>query len=191
MLFRSDLLFNYSYSENTSHVIPLGSDNRPGTIIKNMEFITVHYTAGTNSSSTAENTAIYFNSAAASANYCTGNDGIFNCVPAGEVAYHAGDGTGTTFTWTHTGVKAATNTKPTWGVIKNAASSSGYYFTLNGVATTIVVPTTGKSSSGVTKTMEDPSKCFTFFGPAWKVVDGYYYMGTTWACFTQTLEGRI
>ena len=53
------------------------------------------------------------------------------------------------------------------------------------------MPITGKTSSGATKTMTDPSKCFTFYGPAWKVVDGYYYMGTTWACFTQTLEGRI
>ena len=86
---------------------------------------------------------------------------------------------------------ATENVKPVWGVVKNSASSSGYYFTLNGQATTIVVPTTGTTSSGSSKTMTDPSKCFTYYGPAWKIVDGQYYMGNTWACFTQTLAGAI
>lgn len=190
----SDLLFNYDYFVDESLIIPLDKNhaNRPGTKIDTMEFITVHYTAGTPKSSNARATANYFNNTtAASANYCTGNDGIFMCIPDGEVAWHAGDGTSTKFTWTNTGVKAAAKVKPVWGVIANSSSSTGYYFTLNGQATTIEVPTTGVTSSGTKKTMADPSKCFTFYGPAWKVVDGYYYMGNTWACFTQTLAGAI
>jgi uncharacterized repeat protein (TIGR02543 family) len=188
----SDLLFNYEYSVNNDYQIATShTQNRPGTKISQMEFITVHYTAGTNASSTGKANAQYFQGADASANYCVGNDGIYCSIPDGEVAYHAGDGTKTTFTWTNTGVKATSNTKPVWGVVKNSASSSGYYFTLNGTATKIVVPTTGTTSSGTSKTMVDPAKCFTYFGPAWKIVDGTYYMGTTWACFTQTLEGRI
>ena len=190
----SDLLFNYDYFVDESLIIPLDGNhaNRPGTKIDTMEFITVHYTAGTPKSSNARATANYFNNTtAASANYCTGNDGIFMCIPDGEVAWHAGDGTSTKFTWTNTGVEATANVKPVWGVIANSSSSTGYYFTLNGQATTIEVPTTGVTSSGTKKTMVDPSKCFTFYGPAWKVVDGYYYMGTTWACFTQTLAGAI
>ena len=189
----SDLLFNYDYKVDSSLQIPVGQQNRPGKIISNMEFITIHYTAGVPASSGAKNTATYFKNLTnsyTSANYTTGNDGIYESIPAGEVAYHAGDGS-TTFRWINTGVKASSETKPVWGVVKNSASSSGYYFTLNGQATTIVVPTTGKTSSGASKTMADPAKCFTFYGPAWKVVDGYYYMGNTWACFTQTLEGRI
>ncbi len=190
----SDLLFNYDYFVDESLIIPLDGKhaNRPGTKIDTMEFITVHYTAGTPKSSNARATANYFNNTtAASANYCTGNDGIYMCIPDGEVAWHAGDGTSTKFTWTNTGVKATANVKPIWGVIANSSSSTGYYFTLNGQATTIEVPTTGTTSSGTKKIMADPSKCFTFFGPAWKAVDGYYYMGTTWACFTQTLAGAI
>ena len=188
----SDLLFNYDYKVDESLIIPTSHENRPGTKITTMEFITVHYTAGTPASSNAKATANYFNNTtAASANYCTGNDGIYMCIPDGEVAWHAGDGTSTKFYWTNTGVKATANVKPVWGVQTNSASSTGYYFTLNGQATTIEVPTTGKTSSGTIKTMTDPSKCFTFYGPAWKVVNGYYYMGNTWACFTQTLAGAI
>lgn len=188
----SDLLFNYDYKVDESLIIPTSHENRPGTKITTMEFITVHYTAGTPASSNAKATANYFNNTtAASANYCTGNDGIYMCIPDGEVAWHAGDGTSTKFYWTNTGVKATANVKPVWGVQTNSASSTGYYFTLNGQATTIEVPTTGKTSSGTLKTMTDPSKCFTFYGPAWKVVNGYYYMGNTWACFTQTLAGAI
>lgn len=188
----SDLLFNYDYKVDESLIIPTSHENRPGTKITTMEFITVHYTAGTPASSNAKATANYFNNTtAASANYCTGNDGIYMCIPDGEVAWHAGDGTSTKFYWTNTGVKATANVKPIWGVQTNSASSTGYYFTLNGQATTIEVPTTGKTSSGTIKTMTDPSKCFTFYGPAWKVVNGYYYMGNTWACFTQTLAGAI
>ena len=190
----SDLLFNYEYSVDSSYLIDPNTKGRPSINIDKMEFITVHYTAGTPKTSDGGATANYFRNVSkttyVSANYCVGNDGIFMSVPDGEVAYHAGDGSAK-FTWTNTKVKASANVKPNWGVVKNSNSSTGYYFTLNGSETTIEVPITGKTSSGATKTMTDPSKCFTFYGPAWKVVDGYYYMGTTWACFTQTLEGRI
>lgn len=190
----SDLLFNYEYSVDSSYLIDPNTKGRPSINIDKMEFITVHYTAGTPKTSDGGATASYFRNVSkttyVSANYCVGNDGIFMSVPDGEVAYHAGDGSAK-FTWTNTKVKASANVKPNWGVVKNSNSSTGYYFTLNGSETTIEVPITGKTSSGTTKTMTDPSKCFTFYGPAWKVVDGYYYMGTTWACFTQTLEGRI
>lgn len=190
----SDLLFNYEYSVDSSYLIDPNTKGRPSINIDKMEFITVHYTAGTPKTSDGGATASYFRNVSkttyVSANYCVGNDGIFMSVPDGEVAYHAGDGSAK-FTWTNTKVKAIANVKPNWGVVKNSNSSTGYYFTLNGSETTIEVPITGKTSSGATKTMTDPSKCFTFYGPAWKVVDGYYYMGTTWACFTQTLEGRI
>lgn len=188
----SDLLFNYDYSVNESLLIPTTHKSRPTTKIDTMEFITIHYTAGTPSSSNAEATARYFNNTTvASANYCTGNDGIYMTIPDGEVSWHAGDGTTTPFEWYNTGVKATANVKPTWGVIKDSKSSSGYYFTVNGEPTTLVVPTQGYSSTGVLMTMKDPENRFTFYGPAWKVVDGYYYMGKTWACFTQTLAGAI
>ena len=192
----SDLLYNRPYEINTEfEAVQAANSENHGGARDTTEFICVHYTAGTPKSSTASNTASYMcgttGDGAVSIHYTTGNDGIYHCLDNSLIAWHAGDGTGVKFQWINTGVEATENVKPVWGVVKNSASSSGYYFTLNGQATTIVVPTTGTTSSGSSKTMTDPSKCFTYFGPAWKIVDGVYYMGTTWACFTQTLDGRI
>lgn len=190
----SDLYYNYEYTINRDYEpIQANVTSNHGGKISKVEFICVHYTAGYQKSSTAKANASYFagGSGGTSIHYTTGNDGIYSILPDDTVGFHAGDGTGVAFQWIPTGVMTSENVKPVWGVVKNSASSSGYYFTLNGQATTIVVPTTGTTSSGASKTMTDPSKCFTYYGPAWKVVDGQYYMGNTWACFTQTLEGAI
>ena len=190
----SDLLFNFKYDVNTAYEENQRnvSSNHGGTRTST-EFICVHYTAGFAAGSTAEANASYFSRGGAdtSIHYTTGNDGIFHILDDSLVGFHAGDGTGVKFEWIYTGVKADKNEKPVWGVVKNSASSTGYYFTLNGKATTIAVPVNGTSSSGAAKTLSDPSKAFTYFGPAWKVQDGYYYMGTTWVCFTQVASGAI
>ncbi len=192
----SDLLYNWEYTINRDYeaIQAQHSENHSGER-PSTEFITVHYTAGYQKSSTAKATASYFanGGSSSSIHYTTGNDGIYHILDDSLIGWHAGDGAGeaSTFYWINTGVKAPGYVKPIWGVVRDSSSSSGYYFTLNGQATTIVVPTTGKSSSGSNMVMKDPSKCFTYFGPAWKVVDGYYYMGNTWACFTQTLAGAI
>ena len=189
----NDLLFNYNYEVHKDHIIPTTHENRPGTKIDNMEFITVHYTAGTPKSSNGENTAIYFNGTnAASANYCVGNDGIWECIPAGEVAWHAGDGTHTKFEWIKTGVKAPNGlVKPKITCVKDSKVSSGWVFAVNGQKTDIAVPTTGSHANGTPAKMEDPNNNFTFYGPSWTVKDGEYCIGTTWACFSQVWEGAV
>lgn len=190
----SDLLYNFDYEIDRQYEEKQKQvTSNHGGLKTSTEFICVHYTAGVNSGSTGAANASYFanGGSTSSIHYTTGNDGIFHILDDNIVGYHAGDGTGTKFQWINTGVKATENVKPVWGVVKNTDSSSGYYFTLNGVSTTIVVPTTGTKSNGDSATMTDPSKCFTYFGPAWKVVNGTYYMGTTYACFTQTLAGAI
>ncbi len=191
----SDLLFNYDYYVNEEFVAKQAANtSNCGGALGTVEFITVHYTAGTPKSSNAWATMSYMSgtsgSNAVSIHYTTGNDGIYAGVSHDKRAWHAGDGSAT-FSWTATGVTATENVKPVWGVVANSASSTGYYFTLNGKATTIPVPMTGTTSSGATKTLSDPGSKFTYFGPAWKVVNGEYYMGTTWVCFTQVAEGRI
>lgn len=189
----SDLLFNREYYVDPHfESIQAANDSNHGGKLDTVEFICVHYTAGATASSTAYNTASYMcGTDSVSIHYTTGNDGIYHCVANDTIAWHAGDGTGVKFQWYATGVMATENVKPVWGCVRNSASSTGWYFTLNGQATTIEVPTSGKTSSGATKVMEDPNKCFTYFGPAWKIVNGQYYMGSTWACFTQTLAGAI
>ncbi|MBR2891956.1 MAG: N-acetylmuramoyl-L-alanine amidase [Bacilli bacterium] len=186
----SDLLFNWEYYVDRSFE-DSSYTNHSGKM-SSVEFITVHYTAGTSTGSNAKATANYMaGNSSVSIHYTTGNDGIFSVLDDSLKAWHAGDGTGTVFEWIPTGVTASENVKPEWGVIANNSSSTGYYFTLNGKATTIEVPMTGTTSSGATKTLTNPGERFTYYGPAWKVVNGEYYMGTTWVCFTQVWEGAI
>ena len=186
----SDLLFNWEYYVDRSFEDD-SYTNHSGKM-SSVEFITVHYTAGTSTGSNAKATANYMaGNSSVSIHYTTGNDGIFSVLDDSLKAWHAGDGTATTFRWIATGVTATENVKPDWGVVANSSSSTGYYFTLNGKATTIEVPMTGTTSSGTTKTLENPGERFTYFGPAWKVENGQYYMGTTWVCFTQVWEGAI
>ena len=81
------------------------------------------------------------------------------------VAWHAGDGTGTKFQWLNTGVKATSNTKPIFAVVENSSVSSGYSYSVNGETTNIEAPGNYR---------------LTFYGPTWKIENGYYYMGNTY-----------
>ena len=192
----SDLLFNEEYTINREYEAKQStvSSNHGGTR-PSTEFICVHYTAGYNRGSTARANASYFanGGSTSSIHYTTGNDGIFHILDDSLIGYHAGDGAGSSsnFEWIYTGVQAPGEVKPVWGVVANASSKTGYYFTINGKATTIAVPVTGTYSSGATATLKDPANSFSYYGPAWKVVNGYYYMGTTWVCFTQNINGVI
>lgn len=198
----SDLLFNYKYEVDRSYeAFQAEIDNNPnqdknhGGKKTSNEFICVHYTAGASSGSTGRANANYFatggSAGKSSIHYTTGNDGIYHILDDTMVAWHAGDGTGVKFEWIPTGVKTNTNDKPTFGVVKNTKSSTGYYFTVNGVLTSIEVPIDGKSSSGAPKTLSDPLNAFTYFGPSYKIENGEIYMGTPWACFTQVYGGVI
>lgn len=163
----SDLLFNFEYYENTQYFI---EPNRPK--MTSIEFITVHYSGMPKAHQDGEviAQALYNNwksdgNGVTSWHYSTGNDGIFYSQDATTVGYHAGDGTGTAFKWINTGVKATSNTKPTFKIVANSSVSTGYSFEVNGQKTNVAAPTNGK---------------LTFFGPTWKIENGYYYMGNTW-----------
>ena len=182
------MLFNYNYfwdakhkdgvMANGKHSPNLDSEEYP------VEFITVHYTAGMTKGSDAEATAIFFKGATASAHFCTGNDGIFQCLDLDVRGWHAGDGTDTKFEWYNTGIAYQEGDPrwPTWGISKNA------YFTINGTETNIKVPE--KEQRGNEGFVTD-SKWLTDQGLAFKVVDGMYYMGKTWWCYSNVWEGRI
>lgn len=184
----SKQLFNYNYFWNDKHKDGVMANGQHSPNLDSeeypVEFITVHYTAGMTKGSDAEATAIYFKGAAASAHFCTGNDGIFQCLDLTVRGHHAGDGTGTKFYWSNTGVeyKETDPMWPEWGI------SSNSMFTINGVETTIKVPY--KEQRGSEGYVTD-SKWLNDQGFAFKVVDGYYYMGNTYWCYSNVWEGRI
>ena len=154
--------------------------------------------------STAAANANYFSnqSSDTSINYVTGNDGVFYCLDDKYVAFHAGDGTGVPFQWIPTGVaySASDPESPVFGCAQNGAGQ--IVFTINGQLTTYQTPdleanitTNARNYSGAAlykfaESYSDP-KWINDMGLAYKIVDGEYYMGTTWWCYSQVLEGRI
>ena len=147
-----------------------------------IEFVTVHDTATL--TGTSESIAQYMSSGETSIHYTVGNDVIYSVVPEKFIAYHAGDGTYTTFEWIPSGVKAESNTKPDVDLTK---SGDNYYFVINGQVSKVVAPITDGE-----KTIQNPSKAnLPVTGPVWKVVNGEYYLGTSWVCFSQNISGII
>lgn len=133
---------------------------------------------------TASANANYFaTNTSTSIHYVTGNDGVFSVLDDSYVAYHAGDGTSVKFEWFPTGVtyKDGDPVYPVFGITANSK------FSINGTETTISVP---EGTTAATKKVTD-SKWINDMGLAFKIVDGQYYMGTTWWCYSQVAEGRI
>lgn len=153
----SNYLFNTPYKVDKSYFYNPGRAS-----FSSVEFITVHYNGMPQASVDGARCALSLyngfkaGTAKAQWHYSTGNDGIFQCMPDTQRAAHAGDGS-RTVSWTNSGVKATSNTKPTYG-------RSGGYLTINGTKSKIAFP------SGYESTR------LTWFGPAWKVYNGYYYI---------------
>ena len=178
-------LYNYDYKYNTSYLQKCMDNGQWSSGLSNVEFIVVHYTAGMSKGSNAEATAKFFSgNSGASAHFCTGNDGVFQTLDLDVKGWHAGDGANVSFAWSNTGVKVDANDPkwPVWGISSNAK------FTINGKETTITVPE--KTQRGNEGYVTD-SKWITEQGLAFKIVDGYYHMGSTWWCYSNVWEGRI
>ena len=181
----NDMIFNYDIVYNTKYLAATMANGSWSSGLNTVEFITVHYTAGMTKGSNGEATARFLStSTGASAHFCTGNDGIFQCLDLDVKGWHAGDGTTSTFTWNPTGVKYNANDPqwPVWGISQNS------YFTINGQETSIKTPE--KTQNGNLGYVTD-DKWLNDQGFAFKVVNGEYYMGTTWWCYSNVWEGRI
>ncbi len=153
-----------------------------GNFDDSIEFVTVHDTATL--TGTSESIASNMASGGTSIHYSTGNYKVWSVVPEKYIAYHAGDGTGTPFKWIPTGVKADENVAPEYDLVKEG---NKYYFSLNGVKSNVEAPISNGS-----KTIQNPSKKnLANLGPVWKVVNGEYYIGNTWVCFSQVAAGVI
>lgn len=135
--------------------------------VDTVEFVCVHDTATL--TGTSESIASYMASGDVSIHYTVGNDLVWAVVPEKYIAYHAGDGTGSTFTWYDTGVSAVQGQAPKFGI---TAKGNGYVYTCNGTETSIVVPDTGNTPT--------TDALLTYLGPTWKIENGKYYMGLTW-----------
>ena len=160
--------------------MPEGHADRPGTFMKPY-YVTVHDVGATSSWTNGQGTSNYCNQVTSSSwHFSVGNDGAWQNLPMDEVAWHAGDGTGTPLTFTDTKVKATSNE-----AAKVTLSSDGY-FEMNGVKTTIKAPT--KNNGALCKTSDLP---YTGINNYVDEKTGTYWIGNTWWSNTyQTLSNR-
>jgi len=151
-------------------------ENRPGIIKESTKYITIHDTAAAKPGSGAVSHMKYVTNGGngTSWHYTIGNDGTFKHLPHEEVAYHAGDGS-RCYTLENSYVKATT-LNPTIDI-----SSDGYYI-LNNEKTKIIAPT----NDGVILSKD----YFNDLGIEIKIINDYYYLGTTWFSKTYNLIGN-
>ena len=180
--------------------------------MESIEFVTVHYTGNMASGATSAANANYFaNSDTVSIHYTTGNDGVYYCLDESMGAWHAGDSGALAivgkFQWIPTGVMAGAN-DPQYPVF---SISNDYYFEINGQKTSVEMPKPWNYSGRGTDHIlngdgtlssqanfgqtgfanRDADEFINDQDLPFKIVDGQYYMGTTWWCYTQVYEGRI
>lgn len=189
----SDLLYNYDFVIDTTYNKATNEkygNDLESRVMDSIEFITVHYTAGFNETAGGKAHGEYFakplESNSTSIHYSTGNDGIYKGLDEKYAAAHAGDGGvgDYKFGWIKTVAKyeEADGLFPTISISKNAT------FTINGKDTGQKVPEETKFSRGYVT----DDYWINDQGIAIKVgEDGYYYIGTTWWCYSNIAEGRI
>ena len=180
-------------------------------VMESIEFITVHYTGNMRDGADSDANADYFvGDNEVSIHFCTGNDGVDQCLPLNIGAYHAGDSGAMDvvgpFKWHPTGVKVSEN-DPLYPVF---TISDDFYYEINGNKTSIEMPTpydyknrrtnhilnsdgtiSSQPTYGSPFSNRTPESFINMHSLPFKIVDGEYYMGTTWWCYTQVSEGRI
>ncbi|MFA6889512.1 MAG: immunoglobulin-like domain-containing protein [Bacilli bacterium] len=148
---------------------------RPGTKLYSVEFITIHDTAGTSSTATAQAHANLIDSGySASWHFAVDEDGAYNSIPLDEVAYHAGDGS-RPFNLTDTGV-TATVKYPVLTITDDG------YFAFNGEKSGVRAPMTGDSTYAKTYQIT-PSGIYNEIGS-----NGHYYINTA---YYNTSYGKV
>ena len=205
----SKILFNDSLVIDTTYA---NSEVDDYNTMRSLEFVTVHYTGNMSTGADALANAKYFASDnSTSIHYTTGNDGVYQALTHDKGAWHAGDSASVDhvgyFTWNATGVAydGADLLHIEW------SASNDFYFEINGKKTSIKLPSTYNYSSrntdhifnsnGTISSQSDytggafsnrsAESFFNDWGFPVKVVNGEYYMGTTWWCYSQVHEGRI
>ena len=188
LLYNYDLVIDETYRQKSHDKY---GDDLKDRVMKSIEFITVHYTAGFNAGADADAHAEWFaqplSENETSIHYTTGNDGVFRCLDEQYRAAHAGDGgsfdTVSGFSWIDTPV-AILDTDPEFPIVTITEHAT---FAICGRDTGVAVPKETKYGRG----MVTDSKWLNEQGIAVNKKDGYYQIGTAWWCYTQVAEGRI
>ena len=131
-----------------------------------IQFVTVHDTATL--TGTVVSIASGMSSGTTSIHYTVGNDAVYGVVPEEFIAYHAGDGTKSTFSWVKTNVPGVEGVAPTYEV---TTVNGEAYLVINGQTTSIVLPRMGNDRLAATDDL-------SHLGPVWKVENGVYYIGS-------------
>lgn len=177
-------LFEDLVFDNTYHANATQSSNGGKRSKSDIQFVTVHDTATlTGTAANIANNMTKVNSGV-SIHYVVGDGKVYACLPEDYVAYHAGDGTGTTFKWLASGVAGVAGVQPDFDLVQDG---NKYYFTINGQKTNVECPV----SNGSNKIANPSKEYFSHLGPTWTVIDGEYYIGTPWASFGQVAAGVI
>ena len=180
--------------------------------MKSIEFITVHYTGNMSKGAHAKANANYFvDKNSVSIHYTTGNDGVYQCLTHDKGAYHAGDSGAYDvvgeFKWIPTGIQVGTD-DPLYPVF---TISNDFYYEINGQKTSVPMPKPWNySNRGTDHTLNSdgtisskagfggtafanrtPESFINDMSLPFTIIDGQYYMGTTWWAYTQVYEGRI
>ena len=183
-----DLVIDTTYNKATNDKYGAELENRK---MNSIEFVTVHYTAGFNTTAGGASHGSYFakplSEVSTSIHYSTGNDGIYKGLDEQYGAAHAGDGgaveTKNSFAWRDTPV-VVLDTDPLFPVVTITSDAT---FAINGRDTGIKVPEETRYNRGYVT----DSKWLNDFGIAVNVKDGKYQIGTAWWCYSEVLEGRI
>ena len=208
----SKLLGNSTLNKNTKYYDQANQSPATYGKMSSIEFVTVHYTGNMASGANAAANASYFaTNGTTSIHYTTGNDGVFYCMDESKGAWHAGDSGALAqvgeFKWIPSGVKVAVGDP----MYPNFTISNDFYYEINGQKTSIKMPTpwnysnrntdhilnadgtiSSKAGFGGTKfSNRTPESFINAQSLPFKVVNGEYYMGTTWWAYTQVYEGRI
>ena len=205
------ILANSPLTKNTKYYD--AANQSPATFGKmtSVEFVTVHYTGNMASGADANANANYFaNAKDVSIHYTTGNDGVYYCLDESKAGWHAGDSGAMEvvgeFKWIPTGVMVGDD-DPMYPIF---TISTDFYYEINGHKTTVPMPKPwdykdrhtdhilnedGTLSSnplyGDTFKGRLPEEFINDQSLPFVIVDGEYYMGTTWWAYTQVYEGRI
>lgn len=133
--------------------IPEGMGNRPGTIMKSIEFVVCHDTANNTGGAAGHASYLQQGGGGTSWHYSCGDNAIYRHLPDNEVAYHAGDGTKYGYKLYDSGVKATVE-RPHLSI-----DSEGYYC-FNGVRSQLKKPYDAPASALIT-----PSGLYYEIGP--------------------------